>query len=51
MSFDDLPAGAAVFLDANTLIFHFANHPQHGSGSVVPHAVAMILTPFAIGAR
>jgi predicted nucleic acid-binding protein len=31
MIFDDLPAGAAVFLDANVLIYHFTKHPQHGA--------------------
>jgi predicted nucleic acid-binding protein len=30
MTFDDIPAGAAVFLDANVLIYHFTNHPQYG---------------------
>jgi hypothetical protein len=30
MTFADLLSGAAVFLDANTLIYHFANHPQYG---------------------
>jgi predicted nucleic acid-binding protein len=31
MIFDDLAAGAAVFLDASTLIYHFTNHPQYGA--------------------
>jgi predicted nucleic acid-binding protein len=30
MTFADLPAGASVFLDANTLIYHFEPHPQFG---------------------
>jgi predicted nucleic acid-binding protein len=30
MTFDDFPAGAAIFLDANTLIYHFSNHPRYG---------------------
>jgi predicted nucleic acid-binding protein len=28
--FADIPAGAAVFLDANTLIYHFSGHPKYG---------------------
>lgn len=28
MTFDDIPAGSAVFLDSNTLIFHFTTHPK-----------------------
>jgi predicted nucleic acid-binding protein len=31
MIFDDLPAGAAVFLDANAVIYHYAKHPQYGT--------------------
>jgi predicted nucleic acid-binding protein len=31
MTFDDLQAGAAVFVDANTLIYHFTNHPKYGA--------------------
>jgi hypothetical protein len=27
MSFARIPAAAAVFLDANTLVYHFTNHP------------------------
>jgi predicted nucleic acid-binding protein len=30
MTFADLPAGAAVFLDANTLVYHFQPHPAFG---------------------
>jgi predicted nucleic acid-binding protein len=30
MTFAQIPAGAAIFLDANTLIYHFANHPKFG---------------------
>src|SRR5713101_7092119 len=30
MIFDDLQNGDAVFLDANTLIYHFTNHPKYG---------------------
>lgn len=30
MIFSDLPVGAAVFLDANTLLYHFTNEPQYG---------------------
>jgi predicted nucleic acid-binding protein len=31
MTFDALPAGAAVFLDANTPIYHFTSHPRYGT--------------------
>ncbi len=31
MIFADLPAGVAVFLDANILIYHFTNHPKCGA--------------------
>ena len=30
MIFTDLAAGDAVFVDANTLIYHFTNHPKYG---------------------
>jgi predicted nucleic acid-binding protein len=30
MNFADLPSGAAVFLDANTLVYHFEPHWQFG---------------------
>jgi predicted nucleic acid-binding protein len=31
MTFADLPAGAAVFVDANTLVYHFQPHPLLGT--------------------
>ena len=31
MIFGDLQAGDAVFVDANTLIYHFTNHPRYGA--------------------
>jgi predicted nucleic acid-binding protein len=31
MIFTDLPTGAAVFLDANVLVYHFEPHPQFGA--------------------
>jgi predicted nucleic acid-binding protein len=31
MKFDDLPNGAEVFIDANTFIYHFINHPKYGA--------------------
>jgi predicted nucleic acid-binding protein len=31
MTFADLQTGDAVFLDANTLIYHFTNHPRFGA--------------------
>jgi predicted nucleic acid-binding protein len=31
MIFADLPAGEAIFLDANTLVYHFQPHPTFGS--------------------
>jgi predicted nucleic acid-binding protein len=30
MTFAEIPAAAAVFLDANTLVYHFTNHPTFG---------------------
>jgi len=30
MTFDDLPAGSTVYLDANTFIYHFSAHPAYG---------------------
>ncbi len=30
MTFASVPSGAAIFLDANTLIYHFANDPTYG---------------------
>jgi len=31
MTFDTIPAGAEIFLDANTLIYHFTNHAKYGT--------------------
>jgi predicted nucleic acid-binding protein len=31
MTFDQIPAGGAVFLDANTLVYHFSAHPKYGA--------------------
>ena len=31
MIFTALPTGAAVFVDANPLIYHFSGHPQFGA--------------------
>jgi predicted nucleic acid-binding protein len=31
MIFTDIPAGAAVFVDANTLVYHFSRDPQLGA--------------------
>jgi predicted nucleic acid-binding protein len=31
MIFTDLQTGDAVFVDANTLIYHFTNHPKYGA--------------------
>ena len=30
MTFSDIPAGESVFVDANTLIYHFAGDPNYG---------------------
>ena len=30
MTFDQIPAATAVFLDANSLVYHFTNHPTFG---------------------
>jgi len=31
MTFVDLQTGDAVFIDANTLIYHFTNHAKYGA--------------------
>jgi predicted nucleic acid-binding protein len=31
MTFVTIPSGVMVFLDANTLIYHFTNHPKYGA--------------------
>src|SRR5262249_49177483 len=31
MTFASIPAGATIFLDANTLIYHFTNDVQYGT--------------------
>ncbi len=31
MTFADLQSGEAVFVDANTFIYHFTNHPKFGA--------------------
>lgn len=31
MTFDDILAGIDLFLDANTLIYHFGGHPKYGA--------------------
>ena len=31
MTFASIPSGAAIFLDANTLIYHFSNEPNYGA--------------------
>src|SRR5437870_4268680 len=31
MTFANVPAGESIFVDANTLIYHFSNHPKYGS--------------------
>jgi len=33
MTFATIPSGAAVFLDANTLVYHFSVHPVFGPPS------------------
>jgi predicted nucleic acid-binding protein len=33
VTFDQIPAGAAVFLDANSLVYHFTNDPRYGVAS------------------
>jgi predicted nucleic acid-binding protein len=34
MTFDQIPAGTAVFLDANSLVYHFTNDPKYGVASI-----------------
>ena len=31
MTFADLQKGDSVFVDANTMIYHFTNHPRYGA--------------------
>ena len=31
MIFTDLPVGATVFLDANTIVYHFSQHQRYGA--------------------
>jgi predicted nucleic acid-binding protein len=31
MTFDQIPAGVKVFLDANSLVYHFTNDPKYGA--------------------
>ena len=31
MTFADIPAGAAVYLDANSLVYHFTSEPKYGA--------------------
>ena len=31
MTFADLQRGEAIFIDANTLVYHFTNHPSYGA--------------------
>jgi predicted nucleic acid-binding protein len=33
MTFGQIPAGVAVFLDANSLVYHFTNDPKYGVAS------------------
>ena len=33
MTFADIPSGAAVFMDANSIIYHFISDPAYGTGS------------------
>ena len=33
MTFDQIPIGTAVFLDANSLVYHFTNDPKYGVAS------------------
>jgi hypothetical protein len=37
MNFSALPAGMGLFLDANTLVYHFSAHPVFG-----PPCVALL---------
>lgn len=32
MTFTDIPAGSAVFLDANTFVYATLGHPAYGTG-------------------
>ncbi len=30
MTFDAIPAGQAIFVDANVLLYYFTSHPRYG---------------------
>src|SRR5581483_10738944 len=32
-TFGNIPAGGTVFVDANTLVYHFINHPRYGAAA------------------
>jgi predicted nucleic acid-binding protein len=33
MTFADIPSGAAVFIDANSIVYHFVSEPTYGAAS------------------
>ena len=35
MSFADIPSGAAVFVDANSIIYHFISEPAYGAAATI----------------
>jgi hypothetical protein len=37
MTFDQIPTGTDVFLDANVLIYHFVGEPTHGLLHLASH--------------
>jgi hypothetical protein len=47
MTFLDLVAGDAVFLDANTFVYHFAPDPRWGYGAGPASQIAYIHTSLA----
>jgi predicted nucleic acid-binding protein len=58
MTFSDIPAGAAVFVDANVFVYHFAPHPslqaacqqlleRFASEELIGHTSAHVLTNVA----
>ena len=41
MTFADLQRGEAIFVDANTLIYHFTNHRKYGAASALVERIEL----------
>ena len=42
--FADIPSGAAVFIDANSIIYHFISEPTYGAASTNSWSVVISVT-------